>query len=191
MKKPDWKAWIKDKKECRYWLKSYLNKKILRKSSDDSLLYLKKASHNLDFAGWLIEKHNKEIPEIFGKENFYDWIINIYYYAIYHASLALISREGYESKNHLASLSFLTYHHYHLQNSLTEEEIEILAGSLKKEDIEAIGFSKELREKASYNVHESFEKGLAINAQKQAIEFANKIKSILESYDIRRKNEKK
>jgi|SRR3989344_2147646 len=187
MKKPDWKIWIKDKKETEIWLKRYFKKEILKKSVDDSSLYLRRAEHNLSFAGWLIEKHNKEIPEIFGKENFYDWVINIYYYAIYHASLALISREKYESKSHLATLSFLIYYHYHLQNSLNKRDIDLIVSSLNKEDIETLGFSKELREKASYNVHESFERELVINTRKQAIDFINKIKSILEEYKLRNK----
>ena len=81
----------------------------------------------------------------------------------------------------------MIYYHYHLQNSLNKRDIDLIVSSLNKEDIETLGFSKELREKASYNVHESFERELVINTRKQAIDFLNKIKSILEEYKLRNK----
>ncbi|MFH1315901.1 MAG: hypothetical protein ABII01_00090 [Candidatus Woesearchaeota archaeon] len=180
MKKPDWKLWMKDKKECRKWIDNYIKKKILRKTKEESRLYLKKSDHNLNFANWIIEKHKDDIPALFDKETFYDWAISIYYYAIYHAALSLISREGYTSKNHSATLCFLIYYHYHSDKSLTNEDVELVASSLSKEDIETVGFSKDLREKACYDIHESFEKELSQNIRGQTIDFVNKIKEMLE-----------
>lgn len=185
MKKPDWKIWIENKKECEYWLNSYVKKKILRKSEDESALYLKKTNHNLNFANWIFEKHDGEIKEIFGEEVFYDWIINIYYYAIYHAALALISREGYSSKNHSASLCFLIYNNYHLQKALDKEDFKVIASSLGREDIETIGNTKELRERASYDVHELFEKKLAEQTRDKTVDFVNKIKIIIEKDELK------
>lgn len=179
MRKPDWKLWLKDKTECKFWLDSYIRKRILRKSEDDSRLHIRKTDHNLSFANWVMEKHKDEIPEIFGKDTFYDWIINIYYYAIYHAALALMSKEGYTSKNHSATLAFLIYHHYHSQKALDEEDVRLIASSLDREDIETVGASKELREKACYSVHELFEKSIAEQVKEHAVDFANKIKILL------------
>lgn len=179
MKKPDWKLWLKDEKECKFWLDSYIRKKILKKSSNESRLYLKRTDHNLTFANWIIEKHNDEIPTVFGGDNFYDWVISIYYYAIYHAALALMSKEGFTSKNHSATLAFLIYHHYHSRKALEKKDVELIASSLDREDIETLGISKELREKACYDVHEQFEKRLAEQIREQAVDFANKIKLLL------------
>lgn len=179
MKKPNWKIWLKDKAECKFWLDCYIKKKILKNVGDDSKLHIKRCDHNLIFANWVIEKHKSEIPELFGKDTFYDWVINIYYYAIYHAALALISKEGYASKNHSATLCFLIYHHYHLQSALAKEDVELIASSLDKDDIETIGISKELREKACYDVHELFEQRLAKYTREKAIDFVNKIKELL------------
>ena len=179
MKKPDLKLWLKDKKECKFWLDTYVKKKILKKVSDESKLHLKRTDHNLTFANWIIEKHKDEIPEIFGDDNFYDWVISIYYYAIYHAALALMSKEGFTSKNHSATLAFLIYHHYHSQRALEKEDVELIASSLGREDIETLGVSKELREKACYDVHEMFEKKLAEQIREQAVDFANKIKLLV------------
>ena len=179
MKKPNWNLWMEDPKECRFWLDGYIKKKILKRSDEESKLFLRKVDHNLTFANWIIEKHKDEIPNIFGSDNFYDWVISIYYYAIYHAALALMSKEGYTSKNHSATLCFLIYHHYHLQKALEKEDVELIASSLGREDIEILGFSKELREKACYDVHEQFEKRLAEQIREQAVDFANKIKQLL------------
>ena len=179
MKKPNWKLWLKDKKECKFWLDTYIKKKILKEVSDESKLHLKRTDHNLTFANWIIEKHKDEIPEIFGDDNFYDWVISIYYYAIYHAALALMGKEGFTSKNHSATLAFLIYHHYHSQKALEKEEVELIASSLDREDIETLGVSKELREKACYDIHEMFEKRLAEHIREQAVDFANKIKLLV------------
>jgi len=179
MKKPNWKLWLKDKRECKSWLDIYIKKKIIKKISDESKLHIKRTDHNLTFANWIIEKHKDEIPEIFDGDSFYDWVINIYYYSIYHAALALMSKEGYTSKNHSATLAFLIYHHYHSQKALETEDVELIASSLDKEDIETLGVSKELREKACYDVHESFEKKLAEQIREQTVDFTNKIKFLL------------
>ncbi|MBU0457597.1 MAG: hypothetical protein ABH824_06520 [Nanoarchaeota archaeon] len=179
MKKPDWKLWLRDENECKFWLDNYVKKNILKKSSDDSKLHLKRTDHNLIFANWIIEKHKDEIPEVFGKDTFYDWVISVYYYAVYHAALALMSKERFTSKNHSATLSFLIYYHYHSQKALDKGDVELIANSLNREDIETLGFSKELREKACYNIHELFEKKLAEDIREQVVNFANKIKMLL------------
>ena len=179
MRKPDWKLWLKDERECKFWLESYIRKNIIKKSLNDSRLHLKRTDHNLTFANWIIEKHKDEIPEVFGVDNYYDWVISIYYYAIYHAALALMSKEGFTSKNHSATLAFLIHHYYYSQKALEKEDVELIASSLDKEDIETIGVSKELREKACYDVHEMFEKRLAEQIKKDAVDFANKIKLLL------------
>ena len=179
MRKPDWKLWLRDKEECKSWVDNYTRKRILKRTLDESRLHLRRTDHNLTFANWIIEKHRDEIPEFFGGDNFYDWVISIYYYAIYHAALALMNKEGFTSKNHSATLAFMIFHHYHSQRALEKEDVELIASSLNREDIETIGISKELREKACYDVHESFEKKLAEQIREQAVDFANKIKLLL------------
>lgn len=178
MKKPDWKLWIKDRKECKLWLDVYINKKILKKTSEEPEQYLKKAEHNLNFANWILEKHKDTIPEFFGSETFYDWAINMYYYAIYHAALALVNKKLYTSKSHSATICFLIYHYY-FSKSINLEDVALVADSLDREDIETVGFSKEIREKACYDVHESFERKLADNMRQKSVDFINKIKEVL------------
>ena len=67
--------------------------------------------------------NENELKELFD-ENFYDWTINIYYYAVYHSSLALVSLLSYKSKSHMATLCFIIHHYYHNRNKLKEEHID-------------------------------------------------------------------
>lgn len=179
MMKPDWRLWLKDKKECKIWMGIYEKKSLLKRCINESGLHMRKTEHNLNLANWILEKHKNEIPEVFAKETFYDWVISMYYYAVYHAALALISREGFKSKSHSATLCFLIYHHYHQQKAIDAEDVNLIALSLEKEDIETIGISKELRERASYDVHELFEKALTAHIKEEAVAFVNKIKDML------------
>jgi uncharacterized protein (UPF0332 family) len=181
MKKPDWIQWMNNKKECKYWLDYYFKKNIIIRSNDESGLHLRKTNHNLNFADWILELHKKEIPRFFKQETFYDWVISMYYYAVYHSALALISRHGFKSRAHSATICFLVYYNFHLKNHLEKQDIEFVASSLNIEDIETIGYSKALRERASYDVHASFEKELAGKIKEKSIRFINKIKSILGS----------
>lgn len=178
MKKPNWKLWLKDKNECKQWLDTYIRKNILKKTKNESEIYARQASHNINFANWVSEHHD-EIPTTYEKERYDDWIITVCYYAIYHSALALLSKEGYASKNHAATLCFLIYHHFHSQKALDEEDVQLVAASLDKEDIKTMGETKELRERASYNAGEFFGENLRENIRAQAEKFRDKINELL------------
>ncbi len=181
MKLPNWRDWVKSKRLCKRWLNDYIKKGVLRKTRLSKELYLKKAKHNLDFANWVKEKHNNELSELFGEERFYDWVINAYYYAIYHAALALISAKGFASKSHNATLCAVIWFYYHQHKKLNEKDIELIKESIDKEDIEIITKTKDLRERASYDVSASFELRLVEKAKNNTVSFINKVKKILES----------
>lgn len=183
MRKPEWRVWLEDKRECEKWYRTYLKKGVLRMRKLKAGLYLRKALHNLDFGNWIYEKHKDEIRELFGNERFFDWVVVIYYYAVYHASLALIASKGVFSKSHTATLCALILHFYH-KGKIEKEYVEILAEStprlLEKEDIETIVETKELRERASYGVSYDFEESLAKKAKENALKFIEKARTILE-----------
>ena len=143
---------------------------------------MRKTTHNLDFGNWIYEKHKKEIKSVFGKERFFDWVLVIYYYAVYHAALALITSEGFQSKSHMATLNLLILKFYH-EKKLDRKDVEVIAEkipkALEKEDIEIITESKKLRERASYGVSYDFERSLVKNSKKDVINFIQKVKNIL------------
>ncbi len=145
--------------------------------------HIGKAVHNIDFSNWLLDKHKNEIPSLFGEQKFHDWVIIGYYYAIYHASLALIASKGLESKSHLATLSAIILFFYH-EKKIEKEDVEIVAESIEaaidKGDIEIIIESKSLRERASYGVGYEFDEALVRKAQNNAIRFMKKARQILQ-----------
>ena len=89
---------IKDKEKLKKTYNSYIkNKVIVSTKSDLSYAHIAKSDSNMEFVNFLIE--NKK---------FLDWCIVGLYYSIYHASLALLSRKGFSSKDHNATLCFVT-----------------------------------------------------------------------------------
>lgn len=128
-------------------------------------------------------EHSQSIKEKLRGRSFYDWCIVIYYYAVYHAVLALICRAGFKSKSHLASISALTLIYYHKKKFLSKEDLQLVIGGqdIEGEDIEFVADSKNLRERASYGTDENFELILAKNLQKNTVDFVNKIRKVIEN----------
>ena len=172
---------IKDKKYCEELFMHYLKTKALRKTNPKFKKYLNKAISNLELANFLLEEHNFSIKEKLPNRNYYDWCITIYYYSIYHTSLALLARLGYTSNSHLATLTAITLFYYHKDNILNKKDIGFLLEriTLDKNEIDFVIESKGLRERACYGVDESFNISIAKMLQKEAVDFINKIKELL------------
>ena len=95
--------------------------------------------------------------------------------------MALITKLGYESKNHLATISAITLFYYHQDNILEKEEIEFIIDKihLEEKEIEFVLESKSLRERACYGTDELFELSQAKRIQEQTAEFVNKVRGML------------
>ena len=172
---------LKDKKYCEEAFEFFLKKKIIKEDKLNAFKkHLDKSINNLEFANYILEEHNHSIKEKLKNKKFYDWCITIYYYAIYHSALALVSKAGFESKNHLATITALTLFYHHKDNIFNQEEIEFLLNSfsIEKEDINFILDTKDLRERASYGV-ESFEQRQAESLKIKTADFVNKCREIL------------
>ena len=180
MRIPDWRQWLRDERICREWFVSYEKRGVLRKDRLGKELYIRKSVHNLDFASWLKGKHENEIPETFGEERFYDWVISACYYSIYHGALALLSKKGYSTKSHSATLCGIILLYFHRGKMLGKKDIELIEKSINKDDIETIAKTKSLRERASYDVSANFELSLVERAIHDAAGFLQKVKEILE-----------
>jgi len=173
---------ITDKAYCEKVFKFFLKTGAIREDKLKSFKrHLDKSINNLEFANYILKEHDYSIKEKLPNKKFYDWCITIYYYALYHSALALVSNVGFKSKNHLATITALTLFYYHKDNILNKEEIEFLLNSIaiEKGDISLILDTKDLRERASYGV-ESFEKKQAEDLRVQVADFVNKVREILE-----------
>ena len=173
---------IDDEKYCEKVFNFFIKKEVIRKTNP--LLFekhLNRAIDNLEFGNFILSEHNYSIKRKLKNKSFYDWCIIIYYYAVYHSVLALISKANFESKNHLASISALVYIYYHKKNILNKEDVDFIIQNLniEKGEIEFVSDSKRLRERASYRVDEIFNLNLAKELQEKTADFVNKIKNIL------------
>lgn len=149
--------------------------------------YLERAEKNLEFMSIISElSKNKEIQKILKLPENYsndEWIIIISYYAMYHSALALLAKIGYKSDTHTATI-------FALEKFFVEKELigqEYLAmfkhtkDQLNKQDIDNLSKGKENREIAQYNVTESINRTIAEASMKNAYEFVNKVRSIIEN----------
>lgn len=171
----------KEKKYCEELFSHCIKTKTLRKTNPDYKKHVRKAISNLELANFLLEEHNFSIKEKLPNRNYYDWCITIYYYSIYHISLALLAKLGYKSNSHLATLAAITLFYYHKDNVLQKKDIDFLLEkiSLEEKEIDFVIESKDYRERACYGVDENFNISIAKLLQKQTADFVNKIKELL------------
>ncbi len=177
-----WQVWLINKGELERDFKKYFGEKTIRNIAPNSRLvriHIDKAFHNLDFANFTLTNQNK-INKRFEDENYFDWVIIISYYAMYHSAMALLYELGYMSSTHLATICVLCKEC--LGKTLEKHDIEKLSRllELSEEEIREIGRAKERREKASYSGSISFEKNLAEMTIDDARKFVNKVADILE-----------
>ena len=176
MEKLKWRVWISDRKQVEYDFRKYIKKGLLRKIRPESRLarsHINKAFHNLDFASFTFlnqQNINKRIAD----ETYFDWVVIISYYAMYHSALAILYELGYKSSSHLATICVLCKKC--LGKTLENDDIERISRilGLSEKEINEIGTAKERREKASYSGSISFERYLAEMTLDDARKFVNK-----------------
>jgi uncharacterized protein (UPF0332 family) len=158
---------INNKELLEKTYQKYIKKKIIIKmQSDLSKAHISKSDNNMEFVNFLLE-NNK----------FFDWAIVGLYYAVYHGSLALLSKNGYSSKNHNATLCFLIKNF----SEFSKDEIELIDElQIKREEIEFYSGLKDERQKASYSTNLLFSYDKVDELKEKSILLINKIKSILE-----------
>ena len=143
------------------------NKQIKRIEPNPELVqsHIQKAKHNLGFF-----KLNKVY------EKYKDWQIVALYYALYHASLALITNKNYSSKNHYATILLLIKEY-----PISKDEAELINElSIGKSEAELYTNLKKDRRDANYSTEIKFTKEIIENYQNEVIKFINKVESILE-----------
>ncbi len=162
----------------------YLRKKadIKRQAGN----YLKNARHNLLVAKTLLDlsdhpnlKKQLSLPDSF---QCYSWAIAIYYYAMYHAALSALAKQGYESDDHKATRCALAKL-YVIKDELEKEFLEIFDQGKKILETEYIVTLDDARKKdqvARYSASPEYEKSQAEVIQKDAVKFVNRLAEIIE-----------
>lgn len=141
----------------------------LRKTDPDieqSKEYLKKAEHNLEFA--------HDVKKL---KKYDDWVFPVAFYAMYHASLAILSFFGYESRNQECTFTVLKYLKSEKKIDITDEDLNSLRRARKSagEDTDM----KTLREDFQYGSKTKADTELVKNTIKAANDFVKNIKGLL------------
>ncbi len=148
--------------------------------------YLERADKNLELMSIISElSKNKEAQKILKlPENYLndEWLIITSYYSMYHSALALLAKIGYKSDTHTATIFALEK--FFVEKELIGQEYFAMfkhaKDQLNKKDIDNLSKGKENREIAQYKVTEAINHAIAEASMKNAYEFVNKIKSIIE-----------
>ncbi|MCX6748593.1 MAG: HEPN domain-containing protein [Candidatus Pacearchaeota archaeon] len=158
---------INDRKKLEEAYRFFINKKLLfKRDANLTSAHIAKSNSNLEFVDFLI-KNNK----------FLDWAVIGLYYSVYHASLALLSKNGFASKNHNATLCFIMRHF----SQISKEDVELINKlAVTKEYISFYSGLKEERSKASYSTSLFFNKKIVEELREKSIKLINKIKLIVE-----------
>lgn len=168
-------------------IKRLINKEYIAKDNSVKNLsekYLQKAKNNLTtmklLSGVNTNKKVRELLDIGLEYNSDEWVVICGYYAMYAASLALLAKMGFRSKNHTATLIVLdTY--FVKKNLLDEKSFFSLKNAVfQKEELEKLSEARQKREIAQYSVTKQTTKEIAETIKKEAYEFVNKVELILE-----------
>ncbi|MCK4589024.1 MAG: HEPN domain-containing protein [Nanoarchaeota archaeon] len=168
--KQKWELWLKNGAILDYDFKKYLEKETIRKGATKIEIdgHLSKAKRNLHFSRRILDD----------LKDFYEWSIVSYYYSVYQAALALCALKGYKTKSHIATISILIKFFY--PKHITELDLQTVAKTVMvEEDIREFVELKSYREDATYSISVEYERKLAENLGKKAIEFVNKAEKII------------
>jgi len=129
--------------------------------------HIKKAEHNLAVMEYLI------------RGGFNDWAIHASFYAHYHCLLAILQKFGYESRNQECTFAAIEYFIEQGKINLEKTDIHKIFAVDKHDKLEEADIV-DLRERFQYGTETSYEERRIRELLKQAKEFIEKTKSILQ-----------
>ena len=143
--------------------------------------YLDKARNNLVTMNLLSELNDKKemlkIPKDYDSN---EWVVISGYYAMYAAALALLSKIGFRSKNHTATLLILEEYFVKRKRLRNEDLLLIKNAQFQREEIEKISDARHKREIAQYSITKQTTKNIAEKIKVDAFSFVNKVQEVLE-----------
>jgi uncharacterized protein (UPF0332 family) len=168
-------------------IERYLGKEQLLKNREYTSLekpYIAKSRKNLAVARLLFKisenDDSKRLLSLASGFEMYDWVIVVSYYSMYSSALAAISKLGFKSKSHAATISLIE--RFYVKNSKMEHEhLHKLAKAyaLSEALITKLIQTKTRRETAQYDATPAISRENAISALADADEFITKVEEIL------------
>jgi len=170
--------------EIKFYIKKeqiVKDKTIIPKSKN----YLDKARKNLEVLDSLDKLNKNEsaknLLKISKSFDSSEWIVICAYYSMYSAALALISKIGFRSKNHKATLLILD--EFFVKKKILDEASYLILknGVFQREEIEKLSEARHQREIAQYSITKETTKSIAEKIKKDAYSFVNKCEEILQN----------
>jgi len=160
--------WLENRKEVDKSYLEYIKNKLIYpavRSPNIILAHLEKSEYNLQFSKFLLKE-----------DRFIDWAVVGLYYALYHASLALLADKGYSSKDHNATICFIIRNY----SEFSTEDIRIYSDLiLTREEINFYTTLKSNRQHANYSTNTMFKKDQVEEWRIKSINFMKKVEKIL------------
>lgn len=117
--------------------------------------------------------HNFEAVTAFKKTGFSDWSASAAFYCLYHCLLALIAKEGYESRNQSCTFAYMEDMINNKKISLTIEELKEIFDKDVTEGLEQSKIILDIRENMQYSIKTSLE-------DKEFLELKERTKSLFQ-----------
>lgn len=125
--------------------------------------------------------HNMKAMLSFQKNGFSDWSASASFYCLYHALLALIAKEGYESRNQSCTFALIESMIDKGKISLTKEDLKEIFDKDISENLENSDKILDIRENMQYSIKTALE-------QEEFIKLSDRTKLLFDK--IRREIEK-
>jgi len=101
--------------------------------------------------------HNFKAISAFQKMGFSDWSASAAFYCLYHCLLALIAKEGYESRNQSCTFAYVEGMIDNKKISLTKEELKEIFDKDVTEDLAHSKMILDVRENMQYSIKTAME----------------------------------
>lgn len=147
--------------KLKWCLASEKRMKLISPNEKLSKEHIEKAKHNLRAADYNISG------------NFDDWAVSQSYYALYHSLLAILFKQGFESKNHECTINAIEY------------LIDTGKINFSKEDLMFIRTTEQMTSKDAKSLREEFQYGTKIEVNKEILfDLIRRAKEIVERVEI-------
>ena len=125
--------------------------------------------------------HNFKAMSAFQKIGFSDWSASAAFYCLYHCLLALIAKEGYESRNQSCTFAYVGDMIDNKKISLTKEELKEIFDKDVTEDLAHSKMILDVRENMQYSIKTAMEDEEFLELKERTKKLFDKVRKDIET----------
>jgi|SRR3989344_5034038 len=167
-------------------IKEKLNKCFKEGEKGERHKGLKKIELSEDYVQGHLNKavHNFKAMISFQKTGFSDWSAPASFYCLYHCLLALVAKEGYESRNQSCTFALIEDMIDNGKISLSKEELKEIFDENVTEDLEHSNKILDIRENMQYSIKTALEEQEFLELKERTKRLFDKIRRDIEMSEI-------